>query len=1527
MGKRVSILLGEGLIQKVFRSRWSVLALCAALGACSPDPEPEPDVPSVPSPDVPKETGRDGGASSWVPLLDGSVPMGMDAGGALAADAGSIQDAFDAGVPSVTLDAGSGTTFDAGSGTTVDAGVSSTDAGASNGCPNELLVTPEVNYLPPWGNVTFDVTNGTGPFTFRIADDTSPDGVVSDVLGRYTAGDVAGGKDTVIIEDTTCGLMAEVVIHVVPPLEAEPDRLWVPPGTHVQINPVGGSGFYSYELIFSGVGGTINSFTGVYQAPAVQDDTNPPYGLDTILVQDQYAGFSLTIDVFVDSEASLQAAPPNLIIPMNSYVDLQPRGGTGFYDVTVTPAAGLGYIEGQFYGETAGDYEVTVVDQQTGLSTFMNITVSSGQRAGVGLLGDPQFDARMISAGDVNDDGFEDVLLGRWDADYNFRDEGVVFLYLGSADGFIATPAQAFSGGTRMFNMGRQLDLGDVTGDGRPDLILGVGRYRPNDAASEPGGVRIHRGVPGGFEPDPMQTVYADKNADNMGFSVTVCDFNGDGHDDIAAGAINAEDDDADDTAGAQGAIFLYAGNGSGVSQEPVQIIHGQRLSPASGGQGSSWVDASNLKMGRFLASGHIDADGRCELVSANYLAKTDSGRGEDGMIKVFKGQESTADGLVSPQPSWAAAAYDAQNKSNEFARVVRVADVNQDGLMDILASHHRADTDGASGSNHGALRVFFSPTLSETPVENYVAPYDADLSRFSTVNYGYYGFDSAVADVNGDAVPDLLVGALRNQVGDWIGTGSQRRGSIEVFLGPLTPERFGEEPDWVVRGTGDDDYFSSQFQVVNIGNVYSGPPGVIAYASLHNTEAGDDMGLLQFIPFDPEILHKEVSYGEGDDAWDAGVVVSDTLSDFDAGADGGTQADDDSGVAPAFVLQCALEIDRASQYLFAGDVGTASLTVLNAATTISGEAPQDGGVGVEGVVAQAMLGVFKQQDGNDVDIVYQDLVTSDPEQDLFELSFSMTIAGHYGLVAKVQLPTGEWHDCVFGDAPSSPTAAVLLVRQRMETPVTAGTVEFGADVAFVPDFFGTDQPALAVGAPGNGRAGGQLWSGEVFLYQHQDGVWDTNESVSVYGFKHHRSYDHLGRNVAPAGDFDGDGFGDLLASLEYADIYDHNEETGLIYDDGCPSLSGKDHGVVYVFGGGAVTDWRDPSHDIREPLFGIYGLQNKERIRALAGNFDYNGDGYSDFLFSGHWDSGNEAGNNCGGSNCGGYALVAGRPFDLAPGQTKMLCAPELVQFGHNGSDHMGRSLAAVGDVDGDGCDEFAVGSSHENNPLRDQGLIRIIFGWGPNCSESEAKQVVIGPGVAYRYIGYDLDGQHDVDGDGVVDLAIGAPYYRVPASNEQTGAGILVSGRWLASLKDSAQPVATDEPPATVYPLGQAGYGEPQFVFGQETGAWAGHAVSLVPNGSGFGRAALAVGWPRGNFLNRYRTGGSVIHRSGADGLLQPYPKWVLSGETFNENGELGMVMDSILLNGKSFLVSCGRYGLAMGIGQGACYVLEIK
>ena len=241
------------------------------------------------------------------------------------------------------------------------------------------------------------------------------------------------------------------------------------------------------------------------------------------------------------------------------------------------------------------------------------------------------------------------------------------------------------------------------------------------------------------------------------------------------------------------------------------------------------------------------------------------------------------------------------------------------------------------------------------------------------------------------------------------------------------------------------------------------------------------------------------------------------------------------------------------------------------------------------------------------------------------------------------------------------------------------------------------------------------------------------------------------------------------------------------------------------------------------------------------------------------------------------------------------------FAQWGHTGSDHLGRSLAGVGDVDGDGCDEYAVGSTHENTALRDQGIFRVVYGWGHNCSESEPKQVTLGSGIAYRYIGYDLDGQEDLDGDGIDDLAVGAPYFRIPESNEQTGGTVVISGRWLAELKSEALPVASAEPPDHVFPLGEAGYGLPQWVYGPRSGTLAGHAVGLIPDGSGFGRSALAVGWPRGELHNAYRTAGVVVYRSDATGTLGSAPHWGLSGETASANSDLGMTLDGYVFQGK--------------------------
>ena len=319
-------------------------------------------------------------------------------------------------------------------------------------------------------------------------------------------------------------------------------------------------------------------------------------------------------------------------------------------------------------------------------------------------------------------------------------------------------------------------------------MLIGASRYRPNDAVNDVGGVAIHKGIVGGFEQEPFQTVFGDKNSDNLGFSVVACDFNGDGKLDLAAGAPRAEDDDAENTKNDQGAIYLYGGTGTGVSASPVQRLHGQRLKPSEGGPDSNWVDAASLWLPRVLAAGDFNNDGACDLVAASHTAKTAQGRGDDGIVVIYKGQLADDEKLVSEKPAWAAAAFDDQNAGNEFGRMIRVADVNNDGRDDLLVSHHRADNPEASSSNHGALRVFSDIQLSEAAVESYRAPHEAAWTRFGNLGYGYTGFDSAAADVNGDGITDLFVGGMRHANENSWATGPIDGAPLKCFWAPWKP-------------------------------------------------------------------------------------------------------------------------------------------------------------------------------------------------------------------------------------------------------------------------------------------------------------------------------------------------------------------------------------------------------------------------------------------------------------------------------------------------------------------------------------------------------------------------------------------------------------------------------------------------------------------------------------------------------------------------------------------------------------------
>ena len=153
----------------------------------------------------------------------------------------------------------------------------------------------------------------------------------------------------------------------------------------------------------------------------------------------------------------------------------------------------------------------------------------------------------IVAAGDVNGDGFQDLLVGERDYSCGNGPAGKIFVFLGGPGGLSST--NVFTAvGLGKGSLGRGLAAaGDLNGDGYADVIAGAPGGTPDQ-----GIVYIYFGGPSGFTGDPLAIVAGDVGG-GFGFSVASGDANQDGVRDIAAGALTAGDS-------MQGQTFVYYG-------------------------------------------------------------------------------------------------------------------------------------------------------------------------------------------------------------------------------------------------------------------------------------------------------------------------------------------------------------------------------------------------------------------------------------------------------------------------------------------------------------------------------------------------------------------------------------------------------------------------------------------------------------------------------------------------------------------------------------------------------------------------------------------------------------------------------------------------------------------------------------------------------------------------------------------------------------------------------------------------------
>ncbi|MCH8151057.1 MAG: FG-GAP repeat protein [Planctomycetes bacterium] len=313
----------------------------------------------------------------------------------------------------------------------------------------------------------------------------------------------------------------------------------------------------------------------------------------------------------------------------------------------------------------------------------------------------------------------------------------------------------------------------------------------------------------------------------------------------------------------------------------------------------------------------------------------------------------------------------------------------------------------------------------------------------------------------------------------------------------------------------------------------------------------------------------------------------------------------------------------------------------------------------------------------------------------------------------------------------------------------------FGRSVAFLGDLNGDGVGDLAVGA--NGDDDGGLDRGAVWvLFLNTDGTVKSYQKISDTqgGFTGTLdTSDNFGRSVASLGDLDGDGVGDLVVGA-----------------DGDDDGAGSGLGAVWILF--LNTDGTVKSHQkISATQGGFTGtLDGQDRFgMSVASLGDLDGDGVGDLAVGANGDD-DGSGRLCDdpfACNQGAVWVLFLNPNGTVRTHQKI----SAIEGGFTGTldedDNFGWSAASLGDLDGDGVGDLAVGAWGDDDGCElncNRGAVWILFLNTDGTIKTHQKISDTQGGFAgtmddFDGLGISMAALGDLDGDRVGDLAVGAP------------------------------------------------------------------------------------------------------------------------------------------------------------------------
>jgi hypothetical protein len=410
------------------------------------------------------------------------------------------------------------------------------------------------------------------------------------------------------------------------------------------------------------------------------------------------------------------------------------------------------------FGQAGGFSAVLELSRLDGSNGFALNGITTGDKSGYSV----------DSAGDVNGDGLDDLIIGAHHADANGIDSGEAYVVFGRSSGLGASFNLSTIDGNNGFTLSgtHANDLlghsvssaGDVNGDGLDDLIIGA--HHADASHTDSGKTYVVFGRSSGFDASLDLNSLDGSNGFTLNgidagdlsghFVNSAGDVNGDGLDDLIIGAFGADPNGS--TSGESYVVFGRSGSfDASFNLSSLNGSNGFVLNGIDVGDRSGWSVSS---------AGDINGDGFDDLIIGAFTANANSTNSGKSYV-VFGGKSGFDPSLdlsrLDGDNGFVLNGINAEDQSGQS--VSGAGDVNGDGIDDLIIGARLADPNGiVSGESYVVFghRNGFSALfdLSSLDGRNGFALNGLGIGDMSGNSV------SGVGDVNGDGLDDLIIGA-----------------------------------------------------------------------------------------------------------------------------------------------------------------------------------------------------------------------------------------------------------------------------------------------------------------------------------------------------------------------------------------------------------------------------------------------------------------------------------------------------------------------------------------------------------------------------------------------------------------------------------------------------------------------------------------------------------------------------------------------------------------------------------------------